>query len=163
MRTPAPHIRRSIFNLHQRQALVKAAKAGVRLLIGSDSMPVGEIGILEMEQFVLSGVSEMDTLSAATRNGAEMLGLGDVLGTVEAGKLADPVVVDGNPLDNISNIRNVRMVFKDGVEVDLDRQLGMATYWDYFGSKGAMPGHLGSAETAAGFQRGTPVSDVQVQ
>ena len=41
--------------LYQRQALVKAAEAGVKLLIGSDSMPIGEIGWLEMEQFVLSG------------------------------------------------------------------------------------------------------------
>ncbi len=147
--------------LHQRQALVKAADAGVRLLIGSDSMPVGEIGILEMEQFVLSGVSEMDTLIAATRNGAEMLGVDDVLGTVEVGKLADLVIVDGNPLENISNIRNTRMVFKNGTEVDLDQELGTARYWDYYGSKGAMSGYLGKAENAAGFQRGAPVSEVQ--
>jgi imidazolonepropionase-like amidohydrolase len=151
------------FARHQRQALVKAAEAGVKLLIGSDSMPVGEIGILEMEQFVISGVSEMDTLIAATRNGAEMLGLGDVLGTVEVGKLADLVVIDGNPLENISNIRNVKMVFKDGIEVDLDQQLGTARYWDYFGSKGAMSGYLGKAENAVGFQRGAPVSDIQPQ
>jgi len=140
--------------LHQRRALVKAAEAGVKLLIGSDSMPVGEIGILEMEQFVISGVSEMDTLIAATRNAADVMGLLDVLGTVEAGKLADLVVVDGNPLDNISNIRNVKMVFKDGIEVDLDQELGTAGYWDYFGSTGSMSGYLGKAEGAAGFQRG---------
>lgn len=140
--------------LHQRQALVKAAEAGVKLLIGSDSMPIGEMGILEMEQFVISGVSEMETLVAATRNGADMLGLLDVLGTVEVGKLADLVVIDGNPLDNISNIRNLEMVFKDGISVDLDRPLGTARYWDYYGSKGLMSGYLGKAENAAGFQRG---------
>jgi imidazolonepropionase-like amidohydrolase len=139
--------------LHQRQALVKAADAGVKLLIGSDSMPIGEMGILEMEQFVISGVSEMDTLIAATRNGAEMLGLLDDLGTVEAGKLADLVVVAENPLDNISNIRKVKMVFKDGISVDLDQSFGTATYWDYFGSAGLMTGYLGKAEEAAGFQR----------
>jgi adenine deaminase len=105
----------------------------------------------------------MDTLIAATRNGAEMLGLGDVLGTVEVGKLADLVVIDGNPLENISNIRNVKMVFKDGIEIDLDQQLGTARYWDYFGSKGAMSGYLGKAENAVGFQRGAPVSDIQPQ
>ncbi len=140
--------------LHQRQALVKAASAGVKLLIGSDSMPIGEMGILEMEQFVISGVSEMDTLIAATRNAAELMGLLDVLGTVEVGKLADIVVVDGDPLENISNIRNVKMVFKNGIEVDLDQELGTARYWDYFGSTGAMSGYLGKAEEAAGFQRG---------
>jgi imidazolonepropionase-like amidohydrolase len=140
--------------LHQRQALVKAARAGVKLLIGSDSMPIGEMGVLEIEQFVISGVSEMETLIAATRNGAEMMGLLDDLGTVEAGKLADLVVVAENPLDNISNIRKVTMVFKDGISVDLDQRLGTATYWDYFGSAGLMTGYLGKAEEAAGFQRG---------
>jgi imidazolonepropionase-like amidohydrolase len=140
--------------IHQRQALVKAERAGVKLLIGSDSMPIGEMGVLEMEQFVLSGVSEMDTLIAATRNGADMMGLLDVLGTVEVGKLADLVVVAGNPLDNISNIRKVKMVFKDGVLVDREQRLGTATYWDYFGSAGLMAGYLGKAESAAGFQRG---------
>lgn len=149
------------FALHQRQALVKAAEAGVRLLIGSDSMPVGEIGILEMEQFVISGVSEMDTLIAATRNPAELLGLQDALGTVEAGKLADLVVVEGNPLENISNIRNVRVVFKDGIEVDMDQELGTARYWDYFKSSGSMSGYLGKAESAAGFQRGDSSSAKQ--
>lgn len=52
--------------LHQRQALKKTVEAGVKVVPGSDSTPVGEIGILEMEQFVLSGVSEMQTLIAAT-------------------------------------------------------------------------------------------------
>lgn len=140
--------------LHQREALVKAADAGVKLLIGSDSMPIGEMGHLEMEQFVLSGVSEMDTLIAATRNGADMLGLLDVLGTVEIGKLADLVVVEGNPLENISNVRRIQMVFRGGISVDLDHQFGPASYWDYFGSGGLMTGYLGKAENAAGFRRG---------
>ena len=140
--------------LHQRNALLKAAKAGVKLLIGSDSAPVGEIGILEMEQFVLSGVSEMQTLIAATRNGADMVGLLDRLGTVEEGKLADLVIVADNPLENISNIRKVKMVFKDGISVDLDHPLGTARYWDYFEIPGYSKGYLGTAENAAGFRRG---------
>ena len=139
--------------LHQRQALVKAAKAGVKLLIGSDSMPIA-LGVLEMEQFVLSGVSEMETLVAATRNGADILGLLDKLGTVEEGKLADLVVVAENPLDNISNIRKVKMVFKDGVSVDLNQPQGTARFWDYFASLGSRKGgYLGAAESDAGFIR----------
>ncbi len=122
--------------LYQRQTLKKAADAGVKLLIGADSMPIGEIGILEMEEFVNAGVSEMQTLIAATRNGADMLGVLDRLGTVEEGKLADLVVVAGNPLDNISNIRNVKMVFKDGASVDLEHPLGTASYLDYFEMSG---------------------------
>ena len=146
---------------YQRQALKKAADAGVKLLIGSDSMPIGEIGVLEMEQFVLSGVSEMDTIIAATRNGADMLGLLDRLGTVEEGKLADLVVVAENPLDNISNIRKVKMVFKDGISVDLEQPLGPTPYWDYFEMTGYDKGYLGTAEKDAGFDRGKTEPETQ--
>jgi len=139
--------------IYQRQALVKAAEAGVKLLIGSDSMPIGEIGWLEMEQFVLSGVSEMDTLIAATRNGADLMGLLDVLGTVEEGKLADLVVLAENPLENISNIRTIQMVFKDGISVDMEPPPGTLRFYDYFDSTGLLQGFLGKSETAAGFTR----------
>jgi len=140
--------------LHQRQALKKAVDAGVKVVLGSDSMPIGEIGILEMEQFVLSGVSEMQTLIAATRNCADLLGVLDKLGTVEEGKLADLLVVMDNPLENISNIRKVKMVFKDGVSVDLNHPRGTATFWDYYGATNLRKGYLGEAENAAGFRRG---------
>ena len=138
---------------YQRQALVKAAEAGVKLLIGSDSMPIGEIGWLEMEQFVLSGVSEMDTLIAATRNGADLMGLLDVLGTVEEGKLADLVVLAENPLENISNIRTIQMVFKDGISVDMEPAPGTLRFYDYFDTTGLLQGFLGKSENAAGFTR----------
>ena len=139
------------FALFQRQALKKAADAGVRLVIGSDSMPVGEIGIIEMEQFVLSGVSEMETLIAATRNSAEMMGVGDRLGTVEKGKLADLLVVSKNPLDNISYIREVQMVFKDGIDVDLNYPNGPSTYWDYYKPDWIPKPYLKEAARKAGY------------
>lgn len=117
---------------HQRKALQKAVKAGVKICTGSDSTPVGEIGILEIEQFVLSGVSEMDTLIAATKNCADLCGVLDKLGTVEEGKLADLLVVEENPLQNISNLRKVKIVIKDGVMVDLDCPQGTSSYWNYY-------------------------------
>ncbi len=122
--------------MHQRQALKKAADAGVKLLIGADSTPIGEISTLEMEEYVAAGVSEMQTLIAATRNGAEMLGVLDKLGTVEEGKLADLVILADNPLDNISNIRKIKMVFKDGVSVDLEHPLGTIPYLQYYETSG---------------------------
>ena len=144
---------------YQRNALKKAVKAGVKVVIASDSTPIGEIGILEIEQFVLSGVSEMDALIAATRNPAEMCGVLDKLGTVEENKLADLVVLKDNPLENISNIRKVNMVFKDGVLLDLTHPRGTATYWDYYGKKNLKKGYLGDAENQAGFTRGLAEPD----
>ena len=138
---------------HQRQALLKAVKAGVKVCIGSDSTPIGEIGILEIEQFVLSGVSEMDSLVAATRNCADLCGVLDKLGTVEKGKLADLLIVAENPLENISNIRKTKMVFLDGVLVDLNQPQGTASYWDYYVTDKVKRGYLADAEEAAGFNR----------
>ena len=56
----------------------------------------------------------LTTLQAATPNAAELCGVGNQLGTVEAGKLADLIVVAANPLDDINNLRGLRMVIKDG-------------------------------------------------
>jgi imidazolonepropionase-like amidohydrolase len=139
---------------HQRQALLEAFEAGVKVCIGSDSTPVGEIGILEIEQFVLSGVSEMDALIAATRNCADLCGVLDKLGTVEKGKLADLLIVTENPLENISNIRKTKMVLIDGVMVDLNQPQGTASYWDYYVTDNLKRGYLADAEEAAGFKRG---------
>jgi imidazolonepropionase-like amidohydrolase len=57
----------------------------------------------------------MDTLIAATRNGAQMLGLGDQLGTIETGKLADVIVVASDPLQDMKVMKRVAVVIKDGV------------------------------------------------
>ena len=118
--------------LYQRKVLQKAFKAGVKVCIGSDSNPMGELGILEIEQFVLSGISEMQSLIAATRNCAELCGVLDELGTVEKGKLADLIVVGENPLEDISNLRKLKMVFKNGLPVNLKPQEGQASFWKLY-------------------------------
>lgn len=105
-------------------------------LTGSDSNPVGEIGLLEIEQLVFSGMTEMQALIAATRNCADLCGVLNKLGTVEEGKLADLIVVSGNPLNNISNLRKLEMVFKDGKPVNLEKDEGQASFWElYFVNK----------------------------
>jgi imidazolonepropionase-like amidohydrolase len=53
-------------------------------------------------------------LLAATKHGAIVCGAGDDLGTVEAGKLADLIVVRANPLEDINNVRQLQLVLKDG-------------------------------------------------
>ena len=52
--------------------------------------------------------------------------------TIEEGKLADLIVVSSNPLDNISNIRKLQMVFKDGKRVNLEKDEGQSSIWDLY-------------------------------
>ena len=120
------------FAATQRDVLDRAMKAGVRIVTGGDSNPVGEIGLLEIEMLVFSGMREMDALIAATRNSAEMNGKLDDLGTLEVGKIADLIVLSGDPLEHISNIRKLEMVFKDGVPVNLARDEGQTSFWELF-------------------------------
>lgn len=80
----------------------------------------------ELHCLVLSGLPEHAALKAATVNGARALGLGDRLGTIEAGKLADLVVVRGDPLEEITATRNVRRVYVAGVGHDAAELLDAA-------------------------------------
>jgi cytosine/adenosine deaminase-related metal-dependent hydrolase len=96
----------------------------------------------------------MESLIAATRNCADLCGVLNKLGTVEVGKLADLLIVAENPLDNISNIRKTKMVFMDGIMVDLNQPQGTASYWDYYVTDKVKRGYLADAEEAAGFKRG---------
>lgn len=115
-----------------REIIVKAAQAGVKILSGSDSNPLGELGILEIEQLFLSGLTEMEALIAATKNCAEICGGLDKLGTVEPGKIADLIVIEKNPLENISYLRTLKMVFKDGKPVNLTKNEGQTSFWDLY-------------------------------
>jgi len=122
------------FAAEQQDVLMRAVEAGVKIVSGSDSNPIGEIGLLEIEQLVFWGMSEMEAIIAATRNSAEMNGYLEDLGTVEAGKIADLIVLTANPLEHISNLRKLEMVFKDGKMVHLAREEGQANFWElYFG------------------------------
>jgi imidazolonepropionase-like amidohydrolase len=69
----------------------------------------------ELLAMTYAGLPEVTVLKAATINGAAALGVADKLGSIETGKLADLVVVRGNPLDDIKATRNVRLVVKEGV------------------------------------------------
>jgi imidazolonepropionase-like amidohydrolase len=115
-----------------REVLLKAYEAGVKITTGSDSNPIDELGILEIEQLVFSGLPEMAAIMAATKNSAEAVGMLDELGTIEVGKLADLIVVAKNPLENISNLRSLTMVFKDGTPVDLTRDEGQTSFWKLY-------------------------------
>ena len=110
----------------------KALKAGVKIACGGDDNPIGEFTLLEIEHLVRAGMTEMEALIAATRTSADLCGVVDRLGTVEVGKLADLIVVSANPLDDISNIRKLKLVFKGGNLVDLIELEGAADFCELF-------------------------------
>lgn len=88
-----------------------AVEARVPLAVGTAAL--GDMA-LEMKLMVDAGLEPMHAIVAATRGGAELLGLDDKVGTVEPGKLADMVVVRGDPVEDMMTARNVQMVIKDG-------------------------------------------------
>jgi enamidase len=96
----------------------KLHDAGVPIAAGTDSGTPGVVigkGLhKELELMVEAGISPMQAILAGTRNAADNLGIAHELGTIERGKLADMVVVSGNPLEEIGNTRNIKMVVKDG-------------------------------------------------
>jgi imidazolonepropionase-like amidohydrolase len=94
-----------------------ALKTGVKMAAGTDSgghfWPMGDMA-LELERMVEFGMAPMAALEAATRNAADAIQRLDQFGTLEPGKLADLIVVDGNPLDDMTAMRNVWMVMREG-------------------------------------------------
>lgn len=119
--------------LHRRlvgsaRAVAAMADAGVQVAVGSDwcacaaepggelhpSIRPGAVTHTEMELLGWGGMPPEAVLRAATGHAASAIGLGHVLGTLEPGKLADLVVVDGDPLADIAAIRDVDVVIKGG-------------------------------------------------
>jgi imidazolonepropionase-like amidohydrolase len=91
-------------------------KTGVGLLAGTDLPPNSKDGTIhdELAYLVDAGLTPMQALLTATRNPAKFLGKLSTLGTVEPGKLADLVLLDGNPLDDIHNTRRISAVIVRG-------------------------------------------------
>ncbi len=101
--------------------LKRLADAGVRYGLGTDSGPParfqGAFEHLEMELMVEAGLTPLQVITAATRNGAEFLGVLPDLGTLEPGKWADLLVLRANPLDDIRNTRTLETVYIAGQRV----------------------------------------------
>ncbi len=97
-----------------RSSFQKALSAGIKMALGSDISPMRDSCLLELGLWVKCGATTFQALQAATKNAAELCGVGPELGTVEAGKLADLIVVTENPLADIENLRQLQLVMKEG-------------------------------------------------
>jgi imidazolonepropionase-like amidohydrolase len=103
------------------RSIARLSKAGVRVLLGSDSGVqdhfMGHAEHRELELMAAAGMSPADVIAAATGQAAAALGFDDV-GVLAAGKRADFIVLDANPLDDISATRGISQVYLRGVGVD---------------------------------------------
>jgi imidazolonepropionase-like amidohydrolase len=111
---------RARYQILQR-SVARLAKANARLVLGSDTgvqdHPFGFTEHWELELMVQAGVTPMQAIVAATSRPAEYLGLRD-LGTLAPGKAASFIVLDANPLDDITNTRRIADLYIDGRRVD---------------------------------------------
>ena len=97
-----------------RACFQQALAAGVKMALGSDIRPLKDAALLELGLWVKAGATPWQALQAATRHAAELCGVGEDLGTIEPGKLADLIVVAANPLERITNLRRLLLVLKEG-------------------------------------------------
>jgi imidazolonepropionase-like amidohydrolase len=116
---PADAVPRARAIFDQYVAIVGALhRAGVPIVAGTDQVVPGHSLRREIELYVKAGFTPMEAIQAATIVPARVMKLDKELGTVEAGKLADLIIVNGNPLADISNIRRVQTVISNGRAFD---------------------------------------------
>jgi imidazolonepropionase-like amidohydrolase len=106
---------------HHLRSFARAVEAGVRIAAGTDAGAYGYGDTaLELELMVEAGLTPMQAIETGTRRSAECMGLSDTVGTLEAGKAADLIVLDGDPLQDIGVLRRAErraLVMQAGVPV----------------------------------------------
>jgi imidazolonepropionase-like amidohydrolase len=101
------------------QTFQKMKEAGIKMAVGTDAIyhllkKLSGMYFEEIELFVKNGYTPMEAIVAATKIGAEVSDAADKLGTIEKGKIADLLVIEGDPLEDIRNLRNVKVIIQDG-------------------------------------------------
>ncbi|WP_457551484.1 amidohydrolase family protein [Desulfobacula sp.] len=105
---------------HHRASIKKAHKAGVAIAMGTDAgtpFNLHGLNLMEIPLLAAHGLSPMEALMAATSVASQVVGMENQIGTIEPGKLADLVMVKGNPMENIDILYNadaVSLVMKGG-------------------------------------------------
>jgi len=99
------------------KAFAQAHKAGVKIAFGTDAgVSLHGRNADEFELMVKHGMSPAEAIKAATVNASELLGLSEQVGTLEVGKQADLIAVDGDPLADVTVLKTVAFVMKGGSE-----------------------------------------------
>jgi Tol biopolymer transport system component/imidazolonepropionase-like amidohydrolase len=100
----------------QERTVFRVVRGGGRVTAGTDA-PINPYGLsllMELENYAAGGLTPVEVLRTATTVSAEAMGVGADLGSIEPGKLADLTFIDGDPLQNIKDLRRVTRVIKDG-------------------------------------------------
>jgi Tol biopolymer transport system component len=122
MRSRPDEMGRAGTTLRSYKTTIAAIVAGGGSIVAGSGAPDVPYGLglhAELEELVEAGLTPFQALRTATANAAEALGAADQLGTLEPGKLADMVIVGGDPLQDIKNARDVRGVLRGGRHYDL--------------------------------------------
>jgi Tol biopolymer transport system component/imidazolonepropionase-like amidohydrolase len=101
----------------QERTVYQVVRGGGRVTAGTDA-PINPYGLsllMELEHYASGGLTPVEVLRTATMVSAEAMGVGGDIGSIEPGKLADLAFIDGDPLQNIKDLRRVRRVMKDGL------------------------------------------------
>ena len=109
----------------QERTIYQIVKGGGRVVAGTDA-PINPYGLsllMELENYVSGGLTPVEALRTATMVSAEAIGAGADLGAIEAGRLADLVMIDGNPLANIKDLRRVKRVVRGGELFEMETLL----------------------------------------